>query len=694
MAGRDDTQFFPPDTARKIREADARVLRGDQVVQENDVPDARGGRRVYWDIKTPIYADAEHQTVSGLLGISTDITERKQAESALRESEQRYRHLFELESDALLLVDSQTHCFLDANQFAQQLYGYSREEFLQMKAEAVSTTPEETRINVASGHYRVPLRWHRKKDGTVFPVEITANLIVHQERRVELAAIRDITERQQAMNRLEETTALLLDAQKIASLGSYVFEVATGRWTCSQVLDELFGIAEAGFTKDVTGWLELVHPEERADMRRYLNDQVLKSREAFDRIYRIVRLNDRQERWVHGIGKLVLDDQGRVAKMAGVIQDITASKRAEMAVKKSEEKFTKLFRSTPAIVCVSRLDDGRMLDINLEFERKLEYSRNEIIGRTSAEIGLWGDFNDRHTIVQAIQKTGQLRDFELNLRSKGGVLSSYRLFGDAIEMDNAPCLLAAFIDITAQKQAEAALRESEEKYRSLFTFAPIGIFQSTSDRVRFIYLAMATMFGYASPAEMLADHPNPASLFVHPEQRSQMIREALASGTYVTHQVQERRKDGSIFTTSTQLRVICDAAGSLKFVEGFVQDITERVRIEESHARLATAIEQAAETVVITDAHGVILYANPAFEKSSGYTRAEALGRNPRVLKSGKHDADFYRHVGDTSSAAKSGPATLSIGARTAPFTRKMPPFRPFATRMAPSSIMWPSSGT
>lgn len=81
---------------------------------------------------------------------------------------------------------------------------------------------------------------------------------------------------------------------------------------------------------------------------------------------------------------------------------------------------------------------------------------------------------------------------------------------------------------------------------------------------------------------------------------------------------------------------------------GIISDITERKQVEESHARLAMAVEQSAETIVITDTQGTILYANPVFEKTSGYTRAEAIGQNPRVLKSGKQDTGFYREMWDT----------------------------------------------
>ncbi len=82
-----------------------------------------------------------------------------------------------------------------------------------------------------------------------------------------------------------------------------------------------------------------------------------------------------------------------------------------------------------------------------------------------------------------------------------------------------------------------------------------------------------------------------------------------------------------------------------KVIQCNIRDITERHRAQESHARLATAVEQAAETIVITDASGSIVYVNPAFEKTSGYTRDEAIGQNPRILKSGKQDAEFYRQL-------------------------------------------------
>ena len=144
--------------------------------------------------------------------IVRDISGIRAAEQALRENEEKYRILFDLESDALALIDIETGRMLEVNKAFIDLYGYSRQEVLEMKNTDFSAEPDRTRHVTRSRDTYVPVRYHRKKDGTVFPTEITANILKYRGRDVHIAAIRDISERKRLEERLQRS-------QKMESLG-------------------------------------------------------------------------------------------------------------------------------------------------------------------------------------------------------------------------------------------------------------------------------------------------------------------------------------------------------------------------------------------------------------------------------------------------------------------------------------------
>ena len=137
-----------------------------------------------------------------------------------------------------------------------------------------------------------------------------------------------MTERRRTEEALRESDERLVASQKIAGLGSYVLDFATGTWESSAVLDEIFGIDEA-YPRSVEGWKALIAPESQEAMLQYLVTEVVGRRGRFDREYRIFRHRDGQERWVHGMGELGLAPDGRPLRMVGTILDITDRKHAE-----------------------------------------------------------------------------------------------------------------------------------------------------------------------------------------------------------------------------------------------------------------------------------------------------------------------------------------------------------------------------
>jgi PAS domain S-box-containing protein len=157
------------------------------------------------------YTEIDLLAVERLISIFALGISRKQAEESLRQSEVKFRTLFELESDSLFLIDNTSGQILEVNSAASRLYGYSREELLAKKNTDMSAEPLETRVATMERRLRVPLRFHRKKDGSIFPVEIAASHLTWKDQPAHIAAIRDITDREKAE---EEREKLMHDLQK------------------------------------------------------------------------------------------------------------------------------------------------------------------------------------------------------------------------------------------------------------------------------------------------------------------------------------------------------------------------------------------------------------------------------------------------------------------------------------------------
>ena len=204
LVGKTDFDFYPESHARPRYEDEQKIIRtGRPMIDKEELEELSSGH-VTWVSSTKMpWFDAAGKVI-GIIGISREITGRKQAELALLESEGRYRQLFDLAADAVVLVDMETHHYVDVNKAAQKLYGYSREEFLNMSPEDVSTEPEKTHDHINSGDAYVPIRWHKKKNGEKFAVEIKANQIRHLGRATALVTLRDITERKLAEKAVED----------------------------------------------------------------------------------------------------------------------------------------------------------------------------------------------------------------------------------------------------------------------------------------------------------------------------------------------------------------------------------------------------------------------------------------------------------------------------------------------------------
>jgi PAS domain S-box-containing protein len=174
---------------------------------------------------------------------------------------------------------------------------------------------------------------------------------------------------------------------------------------------------------------------------------------------------------------------GQVVGAVIAFIDITTRKRTEEALKKSEEKFSKAFRESPIALTLTGATDHRYIDVNETFERISGYSREEALGRTPLDLKIWPDPSRRLEAVRQLQAEGSIRNLEFPFRTKDGSIRAGLASAELIEIDGEQLVLAVIADITERKQAEQALRESEERFRLVANTAPVLIWMSGPDKL-------------------------------------------------------------------------------------------------------------------------------------------------------------------------------------------------------------------
>ena len=347
---------------------------------------------------------------------------------------------------------------------------------------------------------------------------------------------------------------------------------------------------------------------------------------------RAIRTADNRE--VLGEVRLVrLPSKDRRLLRASYI-DVTERKLAERAIKKSEEKFTKLFISNPAVISVSRLDDGRLIDVNKEYEKVFGYRRDEIIGRTSYELGLWVDTKDRDHIVRLMREEGRINDIELRMRIKNGTVHTFRYFGESIELEDTPCLLSAFVDVTERKRAEEELRENQVRLDLALQAAHMGVWRWEVKENKHYYddltcqllgINMATFNG--------AD--DEFFKIVYPDDREK-VKSSLARAIErdvpldLTYRVVW--PEGSIRYIASRSRLFRDDSGQPARFNGLVWDVTEQHLFEkellEKERKYRSLFESANDGIFIQDETG-FTDCNQKGAEMLGLTREEIIGRSP-----------------------------------------------------------------
>jgi len=270
----------------------------------------------------------------------------------------------------------------------------------------------------------------------------------------------DISERKRSERALRESEWFLKRAQHVAHIGSYRLDIARGTWTSSDALNELFGIG-ADYKRDIAGWIDLVHPDEREDMHGYFAHEVLAAAHDFDRRYRIVRPSDGSLRWVHGLGELEKDTLGKPLYMIGIIQDVTDATLREQALRESEERFRRIFELIPGPVTLAEAD-GTLIACNDAFCAVVGYSQSELLGKSTASLSSWINSDERKAMYTDLASGKCVDWMEFKLRRRDGQSRTMQIFSRPFELGGRNVVLSVARDITDQRNLEQQMLHSQK----------------------------------------------------------------------------------------------------------------------------------------------------------------------------------------------------------------------------------------
>ncbi len=333
---------------------------------------------------TPILEDGE---VVGAVVTFTDVTERKKAEEALKESEERYRAVMAQSVEAIYLYDAETKRVLESNAAFRRLMGYGEEELVGMRIYDFIDHDDEdiarhVRRSLKEKRRHIGERRYRRKDGSVIIVDTSASVISYGGRTALCAISRDVTERREAEEALRRSEARLAEAQQLAHLGGWEWDIVTGEISWSDEVYRIYGLAPQSVVPTLERFMEVVHPDDRERTKAVI-DGVVNDHRPYDLEHRIVR-PDGEVRVVHRRAEVFRDEAGRPLRVVGTVHDITERKEAEERLRETEERYRTVVEEQTELVC-RFLPDLTITFANAAYCRYFGLQPEEAIGESFIE---------------------------------------------------------------------------------------------------------------------------------------------------------------------------------------------------------------------------------------------------------------------------------------------------------------------
>jgi len=664
VAGQEEPLLFAPDKESVEPDRDQTIIQGEKTVTVEESITTRSGKtRTYLSTKGPLFDDRGR--VSGMFTIAHDITERKEMEKALKESHGRYLGLFDNASFGIFHSLPEGR-FLRVNSAMASMLGYDSPEDL-----ITSVTDIRRQIYLRPEKHPVVLRtvlektgWvyaeneYRRKDGTAITGKLTARRVQNADGSLAYIEgfVEDITERKRAEDALRESELRYRslfqqthDAVFILDLQGRFLEVNRGG-------------------ADLLGY----SPEEMHRLTyRAVSAQVSQSEEVLAKMLRGERipLYERLFRKKNGDSvpveitvQLVRDTNGRPLHIQSVAREVTERKKAEAALLASKERYRQLVEQSKVGIGISHKNEVIFANPALlsmfGYDRLEEFVKVPLLDHIAP--------SSREMIAEMIENRGpgevSSSEFVYDILRKDGQVRTLAGTRSSFSEGEEPYTQTTFQDITERKRAEEALRESEERFKSLFDDAVLGLYQTTPEgEIRMANPALCRMLGYDSFEEL--QNRNLEEDGFHPGYpRERFKKEIEEKGVIIGLEASWDLRGGGRIFVSESARAIKDASGRVLYYEGSVEDITERHRavdaLRESEEKFKNLSERSPNMIFI-NRKGKVVYVNDVCEQTMGYSRHEFYAP----------DFDFRRiHTQESESAVRASFADHLAGRESPPY--------------------------
>jgi PAS domain S-box-containing protein len=519
--------------------------------------------------------------------------------------EELYRLLSDASFEAVAVHDRGT--VLAANSAFAGMHGYETAEVVGMNAlDFVAPEARDALKSYLASRQEETFRMlARRKDGSHFPVEVRAKAVSYGHRRVQVASLRDLTDQIEVEKALEELevriirlieglpeAVLMIDADGRPRFANPLAEELRGRGIKGLGPEVRAGSFSEPFHLYVVG-TDTLYPAERSPILRALEGEMATA-------------NDVEIRRPDGTIPLeisaapIMDESGAVAYAVVVVRDITERKEAEAALKQAEEKYRDIFENAVDGM-FQTTPEGRFLEVNTSMARTWGYdSPEEMIADIEDVTQRYVPPERRQEFMRLMEEKGMVQGFEARMTRKDGSTMWTSVSARAVRHEDGSVLHyeGTIEDITEQKRAEALLRESEERYRTLVETSPDAItLTDFSLKIITANMRAATMLGFGSVESIEGTSVLDT---VSPEDKVRAFEEVsgvVQSNRALSTEFALMRKDGSTFPAEVSISTVRDAEGRpVAFITIF-RDITRRRQSDEALLKINAELQGFAHTV-------------------------------------------------------------------------------------------------